>query len=152
MGQMAIENDGSAQGVTALSLKEGLGRRANRLGAGAHASSGNAGVAIGNSGLTQLCQTAVAGAGIRQHLIAVSLLALGGTAGTDFTQFQISYPMDDGTHLHTVYLPVGGSANLVLDGGGLCRAPHGQVTISARGSAAAGQSACAGLLAMNLPS
>lgn len=151
MGQMAIENDGSAQGVTALSLKEGLGRRANRLGAGAHASSGNAGVAIVNTGLTQVCQTALSGGGMRQHVIAVSLLALGGAAATDFTQFQISYPMDDGTHVHTVYLPAGGSANLVLETGGMCTAQNGQVTISARSSSAAGQTAFAGVLAVNLP-
>jgi hypothetical protein len=151
MGEIGVEDDGSPQGVQAISLKEGLGRRANRLGGGTQGNSGTTGVAIGNAGLTQVCQTALAGAGNRQHLVAVSLLALGGTAGVDFTVFQITFPMDDGTRVHTVYLPVGGYANLILDAGAACTAQNGQVTVSARGSAASGQSAFAGLLALNLP-
>ena len=39
MGEIAVEADGSSQGVNAISLKEGLGRRANRLGAIAAGSS-----------------------------------------------------------------------------------------------------------------
>jgi hypothetical protein len=151
MGQLAVESDGSAQGVKAISLKEGLGRRANRLGAGAHINSGVTGVALVNSGFTTVATLALFGVAIRQHLVAVSLLALGGTAGTDFTIFNLTWSMDDGSHTHTVYLPVGGYANLVLDGGAFCSIQNGQFVVSARANNAAGQTAFAGLVAMNLP-
>jgi hypothetical protein len=150
-GQIGVENDGSDQGVQAVSLKEGLGRRANRLGSAAHANSGTAGVAINNTGFTRVAQLAVAGAGNRQTLIWLSLLALGGTAGTDFTIFQITWATDDGSHSHKIYLPVGGTANLHLDGGAITTAQNRQVTVSARGSAAASQTAFASLAAVNLP-
>jgi hypothetical protein len=151
MGQIAVENDGSDQGVQAMSLKEGLGRRANRLGAAAHANSGNAGIAINNTGLTQIAQLAAAGAGNRHTLIWLSLLAMGGTAGTDFTIFQISWTTDDGAHVHNIYLPVGGTANIHLDGAAVTTTANSQITVSARGSANSGQTAFASLAAVNLP-
>jgi hypothetical protein len=151
MGQIAVENDGSDQGVQAMSLKEGLGRRANRLGAAAHANSGNTGVAINNSSMTQVAQLAAAGAGNQQTLIWLSLLALGGTAGTDFTIFQISWTTDDGAYVHNIYLPVSGTANIHLDGAAINTAATGQITVSARASANSGQTAFASLAAVNLP-
>jgi hypothetical protein len=134
MGQIAVENDGSAQGVQATSLKEGLGRGANRPGAGAQASSSTSAMATNNSGFTQLAQTALAGTGNRQTLVWLSLLALGGTAGTDFTVFQISWPMDNGTRPHIIYLTVAGAANLHLGGGAINTAQNGQITVSACGT------------------
>jgi hypothetical protein len=160
LGQIGVENDGSDQGVQAMSLKEGLGRRANRLGAAAQSNSGNTGITINNSTMTQIAQLAAAGAGNPQTLIWLSLLALGGTAGTDFTIFQIGWTTDDGAHVHNIYLPVGGSANLRLDGAAVNlrldgaavnTAANGQIILSARGSANAGQTAFASLAAVNLP-
>ena len=150
MGQVAVENDGSPQGVQAVSLKEGLGRRANRLGSAIRADCGSAPVAITSSGATQVCQTAAPGAGLRVHLVAVSLVLLGGSAGTDYGFFVVQWQQDDGAHSHVVYLSAGGSADLVFDGA-ICTATNGQITIVAQGSAALGQKALASICGMVLP-
>jgi len=149
-GQIGMEDDGSQQGVQAISLKEGLGRRANRLGGAVRADCGTALVPIGSATATALCATAGA-AGLRQHLVAVSLALFGGTAGTDWAAFTVAWSQDDGAHAHTVYLPAGGYANLVFDGGGICTVAGGGLSVAAQGSAAAGQKALASICAMSLP-
>ena len=49
--------------------------------------------------------------------------------------------MDDASHVHTVYLPVGGYTNLVIDGDMFCSAANAQFVVAARSNnAAASQS------------
>ena len=148
-GQIGVEDDGSQQGVQAISLKEGLGRRANRLGGAVRADCGVASVPIGSAVATALCATTGV-TGMRQHLVAVSLALFGGTAGTDWAAFTLAWSQDDGAHAHIVYLPAGGYATLVFDGG-ICTAASGGLSVAAQGSAATGQKALASLCAMSLP-
>jgi hypothetical protein len=150
MGQLGIEADGSAMGVQAISLKEGLGRRANRLGGGAQADSTGSPVTINTSGVTQLCQVAAPGAGNRHHAIMISLCVLGGTVGTDWVFFSIQWNQDDGAKHHIVYVPANGYMNLVLDGQ-LCAAQNGMITVSAQAGTAGVTKAMASVCTVVLP-
>ena len=96
MGQLGIEADGSTAGVQAVSLKEGLGRRACRLGGGGQADSTGALITINNASPTQLCQTAAAGAGLRHHATLITMMLVGGAVGTDWAFFSIAWTQDDG--------------------------------------------------------
>ena len=151
MGQLGIEADGSPAGLQAVSLKEGLGRRACRLGSGAQADCGAAPVAIGTAGPTQLCQTPAAGAGMRHHVTLASLSVLGGVAGTDWARFTIAWSQDDGPRQHTVYVAAQSAVQLVLEGQ-ICTAQNGQVTVSAQAGTAAVAKALAALCTVVLPS
>ena len=150
VGQIGVENDGSAQGVQAVSLKEGLGRRANRLGSFARADSGGALVALNNAGVTQLCQLAAPGAGLRHHLILIGLMLIGGTVGTDWGFFAIAWTADDGAHTHIVYANANATLSLVMDGE-IATAQNTAVTISAQAGTAAALRAMASVQSVVLP-
>ena len=150
MGQLGVEADGSTPGVLAVSTKEGLGRRACRLGGGMEADSGGTLVAINNSGATQLCQTAAAGAGMRHHAILISLMLFGGTLGTDWGFFSIQWSQDDGAKHQIVYVPANGFVNLTLDGE-ICTAQNGQITVVAQAGTAATMKAMAAVCTVVLP-
>jgi hypothetical protein len=136
--------------VQAISIKEGLGRRACRLGGGAQADSAGTLIAINNSGVTQLCQTAAAGAGMRHHATLITLMLVGGTVGTDWGFFSIQWNQDDGAKHHIVYVPANGYLTLVLDGQ-ICTAQNGQVTVSAQAGTAAALKAMASVCTVVLP-
>jgi hypothetical protein len=150
MGQLGIEADGSPAGVQAVSMKEGLGRRACRLGSGSTADSGAVPIAIGTAAPAQLCRTPAAGAGMRHHVTLISLQLLNGTPGTDWASFTISWSQDDGDCRHTVFVPAQRSVQLVLDGQ-ICTARNGQVTISAQAGTAGASKALAGICTVVLP-
>lgn len=150
VGELAVENDGSPQGVQAVSLKEPLGRRANRLGAAARADSTGALIALNNSGVTQLAQLPLAGAGMRHHVVLISLMLLGGTVGTDWGFFSISWNMDDGQHTHIHYMGTNTSQALALDGQ-ICTASNDRVTISAQAGTGAALKAMASIQSLVLP-
>ena len=148
-GQLGIEQDGSIPGLVAVSLKEGLGRRANRLG-GASSAASAALTAITNTGLTQLCQTAPAGAGMRHHVTLISLLLVGGTPGTDWAWATVQWNQDDGAHTAAVFLAPNQPVTLALDGQ-IVTAQNGTVTISAQAGTAAAMKCAAGVAAVLLP-
>lgn len=150
MGQLGIESDGSTAGVQAISIKEGLGRRACRLGGGAQADSTGTLIAINNSGVTQLCQTAAAGAGNRHHATLITLMLVGGTVGTDWGFFSIAWNQDDGAKHHIVYVPANGYLTLALDGQ-ICTAQNGTITVSAQAGTAAALKAMASVCTVVLP-
>ena len=151
MGQLAVENDGSPQGVKAISLKEGLGRRACRLGGGGQADSTGTLIAINNGGTTTLCTLAAPGAGLRHHVTMVTLMLFGGVVGTDWGFFSVQWSQDDGAKHHIVYLPANGYATLVFDGQ-ICTAPNATVVVVAQAGTAATMKAMASVCSVVLPS
>ena len=150
MGQLGVEQDGSVQGVVAISLKEHLGRRANRVGGAGGAASAGA-VTINNAGQTQLCQAAAPGAGMRHHLTLVSLLLLGGAAGTDWASALLQWAQDDGAHSATILLSPGQTVQIALEGQ-IVAAQNGTVTLSAQAGTATAMKVAAALATVILPS